>query len=152
MFVFQDFDYLTDGEIDVTIFEKFPGNKKKGYVPSYKYSIMLHGQKIVIGRIDIRIGYNENLLYGGHLGFEIIKKYRGNGYAAKAANLLKRVAIAHGMNELTITCNPKNIPSRKTCENLGATLKELVLIPPTHELYERGERLACIYVLPLSPS
>lgn len=150
MFKFKNFNFLTDGEIDLRIAEKYPGNKQKGYVPSYKYHITLHGNHIAIGKIDIRIGNNENLIYGGHIGYEIEKKYRGNHYAAKAGELIKQVAIAHGMSQLTISCSPDNYASRRTCEKLGATLQRIAPIPSTHELYERGKRLACIYLLTLN--
>lgn len=32
MFEFKDFDYLTDGEIDLRIEQKLPANEEKGYV------------------------------------------------------------------------------------------------------------------------
>lgn len=80
MFEFKNFDYLTDGEID---------NSDDG-----------------IGAIDIRIGNNENLYYGGHIGYMIKESYRGNSYASKACKMVKDVAVAHGMSRFIITCNP----------------------------------------------
>ncbi|WP_313181662.1 GNAT family N-acetyltransferase [Lacrimispora sp.] len=145
MFEFQDFDYLTDGEIDLKIEEKAPSNEEKGYVPVYKYRITLHKSDDDIGSIDIRIGNNENLYYGGHIGYMIKESYRGNSYASKACKIIKNVAVAHGMNRLIITCNPDNLPSRKTCEKAGLKLKEIVNLPPYNEMYERGERQKCIY-------
>ncbi len=145
MFEFQDFDYLTDGEIDLKIEEKAPSNEEKGYVPVYKYRITLHKSDDGIGSIDIRIGNNENLYYGGHIGYMIKESYRGNSYASKACKIIKNVAVAHGMNRLIITCNPDNLPSRKTCEKAGLKLKEIVNLPPYNEMYERGERQKCIY-------
>jgi len=145
MFGFQDFDYLTDGEIDLKIEEKAPSNEEKGYVPVYKYRITLHKSDDGIGSIDIRMGNNENLYYGGHIGYMIKESYRGNSYASKACKIIKNVAVAHGMNRLIITCNPDNLPSRKTCEKAGLKLKEIVNLPPYNEMYERGERQKCIY-------
>ncbi|WP_313584018.1 GNAT family N-acetyltransferase [Lacrimispora sp.] len=145
MFEFKDFDYLTDGEIDLKIEEKAPPNDEKGYVPAYKYKITLHKSDDSIGAIDIRFGNNENLYYGGHIGYMIKEGYRGNSYASKACKIIKNVAIAHGMNRLIITCNPDNFPSRKTCEKAGLKLKEIVNLPPYNEMYESGERQKCIY-------
>lgn len=145
MFEFKDFDYLTDGEIDLKIEEKVPSNEEKAYVPAYKYKITLHNSADNIGTIDIRIGYNENLYYGGHIGYRIEENYRGNSYASKACKIIKDVAIAHGMNTLIITCNPDNFPSRKTCEKAGLKLKEIVDLPPYNEMYQNGERQKCIY-------
>ncbi len=145
MFQFKDFDYLTDGEIDLRIEEKVPANEEKGYVPSYKYRITLHDSDDGIGAIDIRIGYNENLCYGGNIGYGIEEAYRGNNYAAKACKIIKEVAVAHGMTRLIITCNPENIPSRKTCEIAGLKLKEIVDLPPYNDMYLEGERQKCVY-------
>ncbi|WP_202127931.1 hypothetical protein [Clostridium sp. C2-6-12] len=97
MFEFKDFDYLTDGDIDLKIEEKTPANEEKGYVPAYKYRITIHNSNDIIGNIDIRIGYNNNLYYGGHIGYQIEKFYRGNSYASKACKIIKQIAIAHGM-------------------------------------------------------
>lgn len=96
MFEFKDFDYLTDGEIDLKIEYKMPSNDEKGYVPAYKYRITLHNSDDNIGIIDIRIGYNDNLYYGGHIGYGIKESYRGNNYASKACKIIKQVAIDHG--------------------------------------------------------
>lgn len=145
MFEFKDFDYLTDGEIDLKIEGKIPANEEKGYVPSYRYMITLHKSDNNIGNIDIRIGYNENLYYGGHIGYSIKEPYRGNNYAAKACNIIKSVGIAHGMDKIIITCNPNNIPSRKTCEKAGLQLKEIVDLPSYNDLYKAGDRQECIY-------
>jgi len=147
MFEFKDFDYLTDGEIDLKIEDKTPSNDEKGYVPAYKYRITLYNSNDSIGAIDIRIGYNENLQYGGHIGYGIEESYRGNNYASKACKIIKQVAIAHGMDRLIITCNPDNFPSRKTCEKAGFKLKEIVDLPQHNEMYRKGELKKCIYEL-----
>lgn len=145
MFEFKDFDFLTDGEIDLKIEDKTPADERKGYVPAYKYKITIHNSNDSIGSIDIRIGYNENIYYGGHIGYSIGKPYRGNNYASKACKIIKQIAIAHGMDRLIITCNPDNFPSRRTCEKTGLKLKEIVDLPPYNELYQDGARQACIY-------
>lgn len=145
MFEFKDFDYLTDGEIDLKLVEKTPPNEEKGYVPAYKYRITMHNSNDSIGDIDIRIGYNENIYYGGNIGYRIEQAYRGNNYASKACKLIKQIAIAHGMDRLLITCNPDNLPSRKTCEKAGLKLKAIVDLPSYNEMYQKGERQECIY-------
>lgn len=145
MFKFKDFDYLTDGEIDLKIVEKRPADEEKEFVPTYIYKITLHGQDESIGKIDIRIGYNENLYYGGHIGYGIDKTYRGNSYASKACKIIMKIAIAHGMDRLIITCNPDNIASRRTCEKAGLALKEIVDLPEHNDMYQEGERQKCIY-------
>ena len=150
MFEFLDFDYLTDGEIDLILEEKHPANKEKGLVPDYAYKIALHGETEKIGEITIRIGNNKKIYYGGHIGYGIYEKFRGRHYAAKACNILKQVALAHGLDRIAITCNPDNIASRKTCEFLGAKLTEIVDLPVDNDMYIDGERQKCIYEIQLS--
>ena len=41
------------------------------------------------------------------------------------------------MDVLWITCNPDNWPSRKTSEWIGATLVEIVDLPPENDQYKR---------------
>ena len=145
MFEFKEFDYLTDGEIDLRIEEKTPANEEKKYVPAYKYRVTLHNSTESIGNIDIRIGYNEGLFYGGHIGYAIDEIHRGNSYASKACKIIKQVAVAHGMHKLTITCNPDNFPSRRACEKAGLELKEIVDLPYYNDMYQEGERQKCRY-------
>lgn len=145
MFEFHDFNYLTDGEIDLIIDEKVPANDKKGYVPAYKYFITLHNSKEHIGFIDIRIGHNKNTYYGGNIGYTIYEPFRGHHYAAKACNIIKQIAIYHNMTKLYITCDPDNIPSRKTCEKLGLEFKGIIDLPEDNEMYLEGEKQKCLF-------
>ncbi|WP_284640816.1 GNAT family N-acetyltransferase [Paenibacillus silviterrae] len=145
VFQFLDFDFIKGREISLCIHEKVPGDEGKGFVPAYKYNIVLIESNEIMGKIDVRIGNNENLYYGGHIGYSIIEKFRGNHYAAKACLLIKQVALVHGMENLIITCNPDNIPSRKTCEYIGAKLNDIVDLPPYNDMYLEGERQKCIY-------
>jgi predicted acetyltransferase len=143
MFEFLNMDFLTDGEIDLMLQSKTPQDENTGYVPAYKYAIALHNSTDKIGSISIRIGSNEKLEYGGHIGYSINKACRGNHYAGKACSLIKQVALAHGMYRLVTSCNPNNIASRKTCEYIGAKLLGIYEIPSDFELYRQGERYAC---------
>jgi tagatose 1,6-diphosphate aldolase len=145
MFEFKEFNLLTDGEIDLVITKKTPANPQLNWVPAYYYDITLHGTTTPIGYIDIRIGYNENLYYGGHIGYGISENFRGNAYASKACKIIKQVAVAHGMTNLIITCNPDNTASKRTCEKVGLTLKEVVDLPEDNDMYLDGERQKCIY-------
>lgn len=145
MFEFLDFDYLSDGEIELVIAEKAEDDELKGYLPAYKYEIRLHNCSDTIGRLDIRIGHNKNTYFGGNIGYEIEEAYRGHHYAAKACRLVRRVAEAHGMDKIIITNNPDNIPSRKTCENIGARLLEIVDLSEDNEMYKLGDRQKCRY-------
>ena len=149
-FQFHAFDMIRGEELDLIIERKVPENIEMEYVPAYWYAINLTGTNLTIGTIDLRIGTNSRTYYGGHIGYAIDKKYRGNQYAAKACRLLKKVALAHGMSELIITCNPENIASNKTCIRLGAEFVEIVDLPIDNDMYLEGEFQKCIYKWRLS--
>lgn len=151
MFAFKPFDFLAGDEIDLEIVMKLPGSIDRGYSPAYHYRMLLHGTTTAVGRIDLRIGESENLYYGGNIGYTVYESYRGRKFAAKACRMLKPVARAHGLQTVSITCNPDNLPSRRTCELLGAKLQAIVDLPPHNEMYLDGERQKCIYEWTISP-
>lgn len=95
----------------------------------------------------MRIGHNENTKYGGNIGYEVFKEFRGNRYASKSCRLLFIQAKKHEMDKIIITCNPDNIASRKTCEYSGAELLDIVNVPSWHEMYKTGRRKTCQYLV-----
>ena len=136
----------TDGEIILRLTCDTPANPKQQWLRALQYKIIVADSEETIGHIDLRIGNTKNvLLYGGHLGFSIEPKWQGHHYAGKACNLVKPIAKTHGMDVLWITCNPDNWPSRRTCEWVGASLVEIVDLPPENDQYLRGERRKCRY-------
>lgn len=98
-----------------------------------------------MGVCDLRIGYNDNLYFGGHIGYRIFPEYRGNHYAGKACLLLFQLARKHNMEYLYITCNPDNYASKKTCEYAGGKLLEIVELPEGNDMRDDGEFEKCIY-------
>lgn len=137
-------------EIDLVLVRALPADAEKQYVPSYEFSIVLHGTNTKVGGICLRLGDNCNTYYGGHIGYGIDESHRGHSFAAKACLLLQQVALDHGITELVITCNPDNYSSRRTCEKLGLKLKEIVDLPLDNEMYQEGERQKCRYIWHLS--
>lgn len=93
----------------------------------------------------MRIGMNEKLYFGGNIGYSIREEFRGHHYAGKACLLLFDLARRHGMEEIIITCNPDNWPSRKTCEYVGGVLKEIAELPMDSDMRKKGEPHKCIY-------
>jgi tagatose 1,6-diphosphate aldolase len=137
---------LTDGEIILRLIREVPAVPAEQWLRAFHYGISLVNAKEVIGYIDIRLGYTLDVVrYGGHLGYRVEPAWRGHHYAGKACHILKQVAIDHGMDVIWITCNPDNWPSRKTCEWIGATLVEIVDLPPDNDQYRRGDRQKCRY-------
>ena len=50
------------------------------------------------------------------------------------------------MPYLIITCNPDNLPSRRTCERLGGELLEIAELPEDNDMrVEDGETHKCIF-------
>jgi len=143
---FNEYGVLTDGEIEVIVAEKRPDVTGKPYTPAYCFDICLPDSSQPVGSIDLRITNTTHIImYGGHIGYDINRKYRGNRYAVKACNLVKQVALDHGFRTLWITCNPDNYPSRRTCEILGCELVEVVDVPVNTAMYRDGDRQKCRY-------
>lgn len=150
-FEFYNFENLFDKEIRLAIKQTTPEDKPKGFVPAYLFSIISHESNEEVGFIDVRIGHNKGLYYGGNIGYTVYEKHRGHNYALKACKLIKNVAIKHNMEYLYVTCNPDNIASRRTCEKLGLPLLEIVELPEDNDMYKEGERQKCIYYWSLLP-
>lgn len=142
--MFLSTDFLKNNEIQLILERTAEGDPIKNWVPAYHFAICnLKGQKM--GTCDLRLGYNKELYYGGNIGYQIDKKYRGRHYAGKACLLLFELAKKHAMPYVIITCNPNNAASRKTCEYAGGTLLELSQIPDWHNMRQKGEIETCIY-------
>jgi len=145
-FKFNDYGVLSDGEIQLVVRNKHPADRLRGYLPVYEFGILLPGKADPIGFVSLRIGNTNHVeMYAGHIGYRVNEQYRGNRYAAKACNLVKQVAIDHGLKTLWITCNPDNVPSRRTCEILGSEFVEIVDVPEDTAMYREGDRQKCRY-------
>lgn len=144
IYMFFDTGFLQNDEIQLVLEKTSNGNKEKNWVPAYHFSIRdPKGTKM--GVCDLRIGYHENLYYGGHIGYTVYPEYRGNHYAGQACLLLFQLARKHDMEYLYITCNPDNDASKKTCEYAGGKLLEIVELPKGNDMCARGEYEKCIY-------
>lgn len=142
--MFIDTTFLQTNEIKLVLEKTVPGDPEKNWAPAYHFYICdLSGKKM--GVCDLRIGHNENLYYGGNIGYRVEKEFRGHHYAAKACRLLFELAKKHDLGYLIITCNPDNIASRKTCEYLGGKLLEIAELPPDNDMRLEGETEKCIF-------
>ncbi len=126
--------------------ERYPRGRESpnpllGRVPAYTYWMRLRNRSPseIAGSISLRIGQTEDLRrYLGHIGYGVYVPARGQHLAERSTRLLLPLARAHGLKELWITANPDNLPSRRTCERLGASLVDIVDLPITHPLFLRG--------------
>lgn len=142
---FFDTTFLQSDEIKLVLNRISEGNPERNWVPAYYFDICdLQGNKM--GFCDLRIGYTQGLYYGGHIGYTVEAPYRGHHYAAKVCKLLFKLAKKHGMDYLYITCNPDNIPSRKTCEFLQGEFLGIKELPEDNDMrLNDGETEECIF-------
>ena len=142
--MFYDVSDLKDQEIVLKLNKTCEAVPEKQWVPAYYFDIcLLDGTKI--GYCDLRIGHNAKTQIGGNIGYGIDEPYRGHHYAAKACALLFRQAKKHKMDHLTISCQPYNTASAKTCELAGGTYIETADIPEDNEMYAEGKLQVMIY-------
>ena len=145
---FEDFAALpplTDGRVSLRLEKLSPADPVKRYVPAYHFQIMADDQPV--GRITLRIGYPDSLLYGGQIGYGVDEPYRGHGYAGAACRLLFPVMRAHGMRSALITNDVDNAASRRVCEKTGARFLCRIDVPQDHEMYQKGSRRVNVYAL-----
>ncbi len=100
------------------------------------------------GRLELRLSNTDDiLLYTGHIGYNVDEAHRGSHLAARSCRLVLDLAWRHGFSELWITCDPDNMPSRRTCELAGASFVSTVAVPEDHAFYKAGSHAKCRYVI-----
>ncbi len=144
MFEFKkEFDLIEQDNMTLKIIEKYEGDDT--VLPFYYWGIYVNG--VYVGKISLRIGYNFHTKYNGNIGYEIFSEYRGNHFALTACLIILKVALAHKMNELILTCAENNIPSYKTIERLGGELTEITEVPKEYFAWHMGMKRERIYKL-----
>ncbi len=133
---------LVDGELELVLVGTHPGDPARARVPYYHFEMRVGGKKA--GALNLRVGNTPYIvLYGGHIGYGVDPEYRGHHYAERSCRLVLPFAKANGMDTLWITCNPDNIPSRRTLERLGAEFVEILDVPEDYDEYANGVRQKC---------
>ena len=150
MTLFDDIGVLRDRDLWLELRGRDPANVTRGWVPAYRFAMRLDGVDAPVGRLGLRIGSTPAIeQFAGHLGYEVTPAYRGHHLAERSCRLVLPLARRHGFRELWITCNPDNLPSRRTCERLGAEFVEIVDVPPDSDVYRPGSEKKCRYRLQL---
>lgn len=149
-FPFRDPGPLIDHDLSVVLKRRTPPDPAKDWVAAYDFALCQTGTDDAVGNVSFRAQPHPMLeLYRGHIGYNVDPNYRGRHFAERAVRLLLPFIRVHGFSAIWITCNPTNWPSRRTCERLGATLVEIVPLPPSEEMYAKGDREKCRYRLDL---
>lgn len=118
----------TDGVIDLVPVHEAPPERELGFGHERVWRITEHGKRKEIGRISYRDGESLGVYYYGHIGYHIDAPWRGHHYARLACELIKDEIRRGGKSSVVITCDPDNIPSRKTCEELGCVWESRVKV------------------------
>ena len=139
-----DTDFLKSDEIYLQLVRVAEADAVKGWVPAYYFNICLPSG-LPVGKIDLRIGHNQKLYYGGNIGYCVDEPYRGHHYAGKACKLLFELARKHELGYVYITCNVTNEASARTCEYAGGTLVAIEDLPEDNDMYKVGTRKVKIY-------
>jgi tagatose 1,6-diphosphate aldolase len=130
-----------DADLELVLKKTTPADPVKRYVPGYEFEMRERSRTAKVGSIRLRIGRTRPLIgWCGHVGYGVDEKARGKRYAARSCLLIFRLARAHGLGTIWITCDPKNVASRRTCEIAGGRYVNTVRVPKGTEMYEEGRR------------
>ena len=119
----------TDHVIDLVPMHVVPPDRELGFGHEQIWRITLHNQRKEIGQISYRDGESRYVYYYGHIGYHVNPQYRGHHYALRACRLLVPEIRLSGKSSVIITCDPDNVPSRKTCEKLGCLYERTASVP-----------------------
>jgi tagatose 1,6-diphosphate aldolase len=101
-----------------------------------------------VGRINLRVSTDRHIrLHAGHIGYEVNPVSRGQRYASRALTLLKPLARQFGIDPLSVTCDPENMASRRTCEIAGAILADVLDLPGECIIHRNGHPRKCLFHL-----
>jgi tagatose 1,6-diphosphate aldolase len=121
-------DALSFGDVSLRLECVAPGDPSRDFVPYYHFRI-LTADGTDVGHINFRVGDTEHVrFFAGHIGFAVLEKHRGNGYALQACQAIAPL-VRSIYERAIITCDPDNAASIRTIEKLGATFIDVVPTP-----------------------
>ena len=117
---------------------KDPATVAPGLVPATQYIYVRESDRRVVGVLQIRHYFNENLrLYGGHIGYSVRPDERKKGYATAMLKAALPRCRELGLSDVLITCYADNEGSRRTILNNGGVYESTVREPSSGEDVER---------------
>lgn len=103
-------------------------NLLPGIVPNTEFW-MVRGTRF-IGRVTVRHRLTRNLRrVGGSIGYSIRRSERRKGYGTMILRLVLPKARAIGLRRVLVTCNARNVGSRKIIERNGGIATRPVRLP-----------------------
>lgn len=137
---------MADKILELRLKEKRKARILKSCVSEYIFEMYEINTNNKLGLIKLRPVLTPELKeYGGHIEYEVDKKFRGNNYAARSCILLFPLLKKLKINPIIITCDSSNAPSAKTCEKIGGKLISTKKI----EISPRKKRLTNKYYVEL---
>lgn len=86
----------------------------------YEWLIALRRSRVSLGWVSLRVG--DHRAGVAEVGYSVIARARGQGYAAEATRALIDLAFSvAGVTQIDACCVPENTPSRKLLETVGFT-------------------------------
>lgn len=133
--------------VELRFRERTSRDKRQGIPESITYDICHAQTGSYMGYVSLRLGESPELYYLGHIGYRVEECFRGHGYAAQAVRALLPLMRSEGLRSLSITTDTDNLPSRKTCENLGCVLENVVKVPAKYRALCMNSPAKCRYIL-----
>lgn len=92
----------------------------------------------IVGRLSIRHELNKSLLErGGHIGYAVSPRLRGNGYATEIFKQGLIYCKNLGLKHILVTCGDQNIPSWKIIEKFASNLENRIFDSTKNEYVRR---------------
>ncbi len=137
-----------DGPVVKLRIHGFYSDNAFDHLPYYVYEILkgdLH-----VGKISLRLGYNDSTLVNGHVGYEIDEEFRGHSYSYYALELIKGLAMDHGYRYLLVCTSVDNMASQKIIRRAkGNIILADYKVPKDHIYYVLGKTKIHIYEIKL---
>lgn len=102
-------------------------------LPYYTFDILAGGHHV--GNISLRLGYNDEVIYTGQVGYDIDPLYQGYHYSYYALEMIKVLARKHGYSNILMTTETHNLASQKIIQYAHGVCVTYNLDVPKDHIY-----------------
>ena len=101
------------------------------FVPATHLWAITDPEHAFAGRISIRHELTDALrAFGGHIGYDTVPSFRGQGVATEMLRQALPVARSLGLSEVLLTCDDTNAASIRVIETNGGSLRDKKVLAP----------------------